>query len=356
MTTALFCDKIKSRKARFLSDRKFRHTIYVEVELYYTLLFYKFHYLNYNIYIIYGVYEMTNNKTGRLPAGIHTAIVTPFAGGDIDLPSFRNLLDIQINSGVSGVVALGTTGEAPTVTRKEKDVLIKECVKALSGKKALTVGCGSNDTKTACEKVKHAASLGADFALVVAPYYNKPSQRGILRHFIAVADCSPIPVIVYNVPSRTGVDISSETLSVLSSHDNIVACKEASGDIQSVTAKIREAPELDFFCGTDTLLYHFLTLGAKGGISVSSNVEPDKTCRITDKYFAGDIPGAKDAFFSLYPFLAALSCDVNPVPIKALMASCGLISASVRPPLCELSEQKKSKLIYTASDAGIYIK
>lgn len=299
---------------------------------------------------------MTNEKTGRLAAGIHTAIVTPFSNGDIDIPSLRNLLEIQLNSGVSGVVALGTTGEAPTVTQNEKDVIIKECAKILSKKKTLTVGCGSNDTPSACEKVKRAASLGADYALVVAPYYNKPSQRGLLRHFITVADSSPIPVIVYNVPSRTGVDISADTLSVLSSHNNIVACKEASTDMQSVTVKMKEAPELDFFCGSDTLLYHFLCLGGKGGISVCSNVEPDITCEITNRYFSGDVSGAKESFFALYPFLQALGCDTNPVPIKALMASCGLISASVRPPLCELSEQKKSKLIYSASDAGIYIK
>ena len=299
---------------------------------------------------------MTNKKTGRLPAGIHTAIVTPFSGGGVDMPSMRDLLEIQINSGVSGVVALGTTGEAPTVTQKEKDAIVKECAKLLSGKKTLTVGCGSNDTASACEKVKRAASLGAEFALVVAPYYNRPSQRGILRHFITVADASPIPVVVYNVPSRTGVDVSAETLAVLSSHDNIVACKEASSDMQSVTSKMKEAPELDFFCGVDTLLYHFLTLGAKGGVSVCSNVDPDKTCAITDKYSAGDITGAKDAFFALYPFLKELSCDVNPVPIKALMASCGLISPAVRPPLCELPDHKKSKLIYAASDAGIYVK
>ena len=299
---------------------------------------------------------MTDNKKGRLPAGIHTALVTPFARGEIDIPALKNLLEIQKNSDAAGVVALGTTGEAPTVTQQEKDVIIKECAKLLSGKKTLTVGCGSNDTSSACEKVKRAASLGADFALVVAPYYNKPSQRGILRHFITVADASPVPVIVYNVPSRTGVDISAETLAVLSSHDNIAACKEASADMQSVTDKISEAPGIDFFCGCDTLLYHFLCLGGKGGISVCSNVEPDKTCAVTDKYFSGDTAGAKDAFFAIYPFLKALSCDVNPVPIKALMASFGLISAQVRPPLCGLSEQKRSKLIYAASDAGIYVK
>lgn len=299
---------------------------------------------------------MTDKKTGRLPAGIHTALVTPFSHNDIDIPSLKNLLEIQKNSNVSGVVALGTTGEAPTVTESEKDVIIKECARILSGKKALTVGCGSNDTQTACEKVKRAASLGADFALVVAPYYNKPSQRGILRHFIAVADASPVPVIVYNVPSRTGVDVSAETLAVLSSHDNIVACKEASADVQSVTEKIKEAPELDFFCGADTLLYQFLCVGASGGISVCSNLDPDKTCAITDKYFKGDVSGAREAFFALYPYVKALSCDVNPVPVKALMEACGLISAYVRPPLCGLSEQKLSKLIYSASDAGIYIK
>ncbi len=299
---------------------------------------------------------MNDKKTGRLPAGIHTALVTPFSGNDTDLASLKALLEIQKNSRVSGVVALGTTGEAPTVTQKEKDAIIKECAKTLAGKKTLTVGCGSNDTKTACEKIKRAASLGADLALVVAPYYNKPSQRGILRHFITVADSSPIPVIVYNVPSRTGVDVSAETLSVLSAHQNIVACKEASPDMQSVTDKIKEAPELDFFCGSDTLLYHFLCLGGKGGVSVCSNIEPDKTCEITDKYFAGDIQGAKDAFFAFYPFLKELSCDVNPVPVKALLASCGLISAQVRPPLCGLSEQKRSKLLYSASEAGIYIK
>lgn len=299
---------------------------------------------------------MNDKKTGRMPPGIHTALVTPFSGGGIDLGSLRGLLEIQKNSNVAGVVALGTTGEAPTVTQEEKNVIIKECAKILSGKKALTVGCGSNDTRTACEKVKRAASLGAEFALVVAPYYNRPSQRGILRHFITVADASPIPVVVYNVPSRTGVDVSAETLAVLSSHGNIVACKEAGTDIQSVTEKMNEAPDLDFFCGSDTLLYHFLSLGARGGISVCSNIEPDRTCEITDKYFAGDIPGAKDAFFTLYPFLKELSCDVNPVPVKALMASCGLISAQVRPPLCGLTEQKLSKLLYSACDAGIYVK
>ncbi|MBO4423676.1 MAG: 4-hydroxy-tetrahydrodipicolinate synthase [Clostridia bacterium] len=299
---------------------------------------------------------MSDKKTGVFPPGIHTAIVTPFSGGGIDVTSFRELLRIQKNSAVSGVVVLGTTGEAPTVTAKEREELIKTAAAALGKKKTLTVGCGSNDTAQACEKVKEAAALGADFALVVAPYYNRPSQRGLLRHFITVADASPVPVIVYNVPSRTGADVSAETLSVLSSHPNVAAVKEASTDLQSVTSKMAEAPELHFFCGSDTLLLHFLCLGGKGGISVSSNLDPDKTCAVYERFAGGDLPGARDAFFSLYPYLKALGCDTNPVPIKAVMAARGLISAHVRQPLCELPEQVKAKLLYTASDAGIYVR
>jgi 4-hydroxy-tetrahydrodipicolinate synthase len=298
---------------------------------------------------------MSDKKTGVFPPGIHTALVTPFLNGAIDFASYGKLLEIQLCSRVAGVVILGTTGEAPTVTQKEKEKLIKDGVKQLTGKKTVTVGCGCNDTVGTCEKIKEAASLGAEFALVVAPYYNKPSQRGLLRHFITVADASPIPVIVYNVPSRTGVDVSAETLAVLSSHPNIAACKEAGGDIKTVTDKAA-AERTDLFCGNDTMLLPHLALGAKGAISVSSNIEPDRTCEIYEKYVSGDADGAKDAFFSLYPFLSALGCDTNPVPIKAVMASCGLISDEVRPPLCRLPEQKRQGLLYAAADAGIYIK
>lgn len=298
---------------------------------------------------------MNDKKTGVFPAGIHTAAVTPFSGGGVDMPGFARLLELQAESDVSGVVVLGTTGEAPTVTRDEKDALIKEAVRILSGRKTVTVGCGSNSTAEACEKVKRAASLGAEFALVVAPYYNKPSQRGILRHYIAVADASPVPVVVYNVPSRTGVDISAETLSVLSLHENIVAVKEASPDMQSVTAKADAAPLLDFFCGCDTLLYHFLAAGAKGGVSVSSNIEPDKTCAIWKEYEKGDLKASREAFYTLYPFLKALECDTNPVPVKTVMASLGLISPEVRAPLCGLSDDKKAKLLYAAAEAGINV-
>ena len=298
---------------------------------------------------------MSDKKTGVFPPGIHTALVTPFLSGGIDAASYTRLLEIQLYSRVAGVVVLGTTGEAPTVTQKEKDVLISESVRVLKGKKTVTVGCGSNDTSAACEAAKRAASLGTEFALVVAPYYNKPSQRGLLRHFIAVADASPIPVVVYNVPSRTGVDISAETLSVLSEHPNIAACKEAGTDIQSITGKAATA-RLDLFCGNDAMLLSELALGAKGAVSVCSNIEPDRTCEIYEKYVSGDLDGAKDAFFAFYPFLSALGCETNPVPIKAVMSACGLISDAVRQPLCRMSEQKKAGLLYAAADAGIYIK
>ena len=298
---------------------------------------------------------MSDKKSGVFPPGIHTALVTPFLNSGIDAASYEKLLQLQLSSRVAGVVVLGTTGEAPTVTQKEKDLLIKEAVRLLKGKKTVTVGCGSNDTAAACEAAKHAASLGAEFALVVAPYYNKPSKRGLLRHFIAVADASPVPVVVYNVPSRTGVDISAETLAVLSEHPNIAACKEASADIQSITEKAATA-DIDLFCGNDTMLLSHLALGAKGAVSVCSNIEPDRTCEIYEKFVSGDIDGARDAFFAYHPFLHALGCDTNPVPIKAVMSACGLISDAVRQPLCRMSEQKKSALLYAAADAGIYIK
>lgn len=298
---------------------------------------------------------MIDTKTGVLPPGVHTAIVTPFINGMVDMLSYIKLLEIQLSSRVSGVVVLGTTGEAPTVNAKERDALITESVKILKGRKTVTVGCGGNDTASVCKKVKRAAELGADFVLVVTPYYNKPSQRGLLRHFITVADASDVPVVVYNVPSRTGVDISAETLSVLASHPNIVACKEASSDIKSVTDKLAPA-NIDVFCGCDELLPPFLSLGAKGAVSVCSNTDPDRTCEIFNRYGKGDTNGAKDAFYALYPYLKALGCDTNPVPVKAVMAAMGLISDEVRAPLCRLSNEKKPSLLYAAAECGIYIK
>ncbi len=294
------------------------------------------------------------NKTFRqMPDGVHTALVTPFSYGGIDLAAFRRLLEIQKESRVSGVVVLGTTGESPTVNGKERDVLTEEAVKSLGGKKTVTVGCGCNDTGKTVELVRRAASAGADLALVVTPYYNRPSQKGLLRHFLTVAEGSPLPVVIYNVPSRTGVDISAETLAVLSEHENVAGYKEASSDLCRITEKMQAAPELRFFCGSDTLLYHFLCLGAKGSVSVSSNIEPDLTCKITDLYFKGDTEGSKEAFFRIYPFLQALSLDTNPVPIKTVMEAAGLISAAVRPPLCQMNSSLRSKLLTAAADLGI---
>ena len=298
---------------------------------------------------------MKDHKKTAYPSGIHTAIVTPFSGSGTDMRAFSSLLEIQLRSGVSGVVVLGTTGEAPTVSPDERETLIKESARLLSGKKALTVGCSSNDTKTACENVRSAASYGADYVLVSAPYYNRPSQRGILRHFISVADASPVPVIVYNVPSRTGVDVTCDTLSVLASHPNIAACKEAGTDMAEITRKAVSSG-MDLFCGNDSLLYHFLCLSAKGAVSVCSNTDPDRTCEIYDKYSSGDTEGARNAFFAMYRYLTALGCDTNPVPIKTVMAELGLISAAVRPPLCAISEKNKAELLYEAACAGFYIK
>ena len=296
---------------------------------------------------------MFNKKTRRLSPGIHTAAVTPFRRGEPDLKAFNRLLSDQLSSRVAGVVVLGTTGEAPTVTEKERGEIVSAAAGLLSGKKELTVGCGSNDTAKTVRSVREAASQGADFALVVAPYYNRPSQRGLLRHFMTVAEESPVPVIVYNVPSRTGVDISAETLEILSAHENIVACKEASADMQSVTGKLTVG--LDFFCGNDALLCQFLASGAAGGICVCSNIEPDRTCEIAEAAASGDAAKARSLFYSLYPLIKALGCDTNPVPIKALMSAAGYMTDEVRPPLLPLDGGKKAALLYAAAEAGIYM-
>ena len=298
---------------------------------------------------------MFDIKKQRLPYGVHTALVTPFTYSGIDTDGFARLLEIQKNSGVSGAVVLGTTGESPTVCERERDTLTSLAVTALGGVKTVTVGCGSNDTGKTVKTCKRAAALGADLPLIVAPYYNKPSQKGLLRHFLTVAEDSPLPVVIYNVPSRTGVDISAETLSVLSAHENVAGFKEASSDLGSVTAKMQAAPDLPFFCGNDALLYHFLCLGAEGAVSVCSNIEPDRTCAITKLFKDGDKDGAKTAFFELYPFLQALCLDVNPVPIKTVMEAAGLISARVRPPLCAMNGGTRAKLLAAASDAGINV-
>lgn len=300
-----------------------------------------------------------NTKTARMPYGIHTALVTPFdsrTGENIDKDGFLRLINMQLEANVPGIVVLGTTGESPTVTDKERDLLIQTAAEALEGETmTLTVGCGTNDTAKTVSLIKRAAALGANAALLVAPYYNRPDKRGLLRHFLTAAEASEIPIVLYNVPSRTGVDLDVETLCVLSRHPNIIALKEASADISSVTSKFAALEDFDIFCGNDALLYPFLCLGARGAVAVASNAAPGELCRLCSDFEKGDVAAAKKCFYSLLPLFSALSLEVNPVPIKALLGLNGVISPRVRPPLYQLRRENQTELLYAATEAGIIL-
>lgn len=296
---------------------------------------------------------MTKSKTYRMRKGIHTALVTPFSVGGTDGAAFERLLKLQLDSGVSGVVVLGTTGEAPTVSDGERDGLIYAASRACKGRIDITVGCGSNDTARAVSLCKRAKELGADVALAVVPYYNKPEERGILRHYLTLAEESPLPVALYNVPSRTGRDIDGATYSVLARHENVIACKEASSDVQRAAERILSEPQFDLFSGSDTLLFPHLCLGARGCISVASNIAPELTVKVADEFFKGRYKEAREAYYRLLPFYAALFSESNPAPIKAIMQRAGLINGRLRLPLMPVSERTEAKLIYAATDAGI---
>ncbi|MCQ2365129.1 MAG: 4-hydroxy-tetrahydrodipicolinate synthase [Akkermansia sp.] len=279
--------------------------------------------------------------------GLYTAIITPFRNNEVDYDAFRKLIDAQAAAGVDGIVPVGTTGESPTLTHDEHMEVIAKAIEFSAGRMKVIAGTGSNSTTEAIIMTQEAAKLGADGTLQVCPYYNKPSQEGLYRHFKAIAECSPLPIVLYSIPGRSGIEIAVETAARLAKDcPTIVAIKEAGGSVDRVNQLAQALPE-DFaiLCGDDGLTVPFISCGAVGLVSVTSNVAPAEMKALVDAAMSGDGKKALALQKQYYPLMKGLmSLDTNPVPIKAALALRGDISWEIRLPLAPLAEEKHAKL------------
>ncbi len=278
--------------------------------------------------------------------GAATAIVTPFCNGEVDYEQFGRLIDWQISEGIDAIVACGTTGEGSTLTDEEHREVIRYAVERVAGRVPVIAGTGSNDTAYAIELTKYACEVGADAMLLVTPYYNKATQKGLIKSFEAVADISTKPIILYNVPSRTGCNLLPASAAILAEHPNIVAIKEASGNISQIAELARLVRgKMDIYSGNDDQIVPVLSLGGKGVISVLSNIMPRATHEMCERFFSGDVAGSADLQLELLPLVDALFCEVNPIPVKAGVAAMGYGENSLRLPLTPMEAQHEETLL-----------
>ena len=284
--------------------------------------------------------------------GTFTALVTPFRGGSIDISAFEQLIETQIAAGITGIVAIGTTGESPTLTHEEREQVLRVTV-AKANKRCLVIaGTGSNATRHAIADTKLAEKLGMDAALLVAPYYNKPSQEGLFRHFKAIADATSLPIMLYNIPGRCSVDIVPETVARLAKEcRNIVSIKEASGSVERVGELRRRLPDaFTILSGDDSLTVPFMAVGAAGVVSVASNLFPSEVSALVRACESGDLKSAEKLHSKLLPLFKDLFIEPNPVPVKTALGWRGVVSREVRLPLCEMSEANQARLRKTIDE------
>jgi len=288
--------------------------------------------------------------------GAATALVTPLTENGVDYAAFEKLINWQIDQGIDALVICGTTGEASTLTDEEHKAVLKFAAQVVNGRVPIIAGTGSNDTAYAIEMTKFACALGYDAMLVVTPYYNKTTQRGLIAMFTAIADASTKPLILYNVPSRTGVNIEPATYAALADHPNIAAIKEAGGNISKIveTAAL-VGDKLTIYSGNDDQIVPILACGGKGVISVLSNVLPRETSDICHTFFKGDVKAAMEMQVKYLPLTNALFCEVNPIPAKAAMAALGFCENYVRLPLVTMEEGHEAMLRSKMRDLGINV-
>ncbi len=285
--------------------------------------------------------------------GAGCAIVTPMStDGSIDYTLLNNLIDFQIENGTDAIIIAGTTGEASTFTDAEHINILYHAVKAVAGRVPVVAGAGSNDTAYAVALSKEAKTAGADALLHVTPYYNKTSQKGLIKHFNTIADSTDLPVILYNVPSRTGMNISLSAYKELAKHPNIVATKEASGNISAIAALAAECV-LDIYSGNDDQIVPILALGGKGVISVVSNIMPKETHDICRLFFDGDVAASRKLQFELLTLINNLFIDVNPIPVKAALELMGYPVGDCRAPLDTLSTEHTAILKQSMEHHGL---
>lgn len=286
--------------------------------------------------------------------GSYVAIVTPFKNGKVDEEAYKKLIEMHIEAGTDGIVPCGTTGEASTLTMDEHIHMIELTVKLVNKKMKVLAGTGSNCTEDAIELTKAAEKAGADGALIVSPYYNKPTQKGLYQHFKKIAESVKIPLVLYNIQSRTAVNITTTVVAELAKIKNIVGVKEASGDLAQMTDVIRSCPpEFDVLSGDDALTLPLLSVGGKGVISVVANIVPKDVKEMIESFKNGNIKRAQEVNLKLFPLIKAMFIETNPIPVKAALNIMGIISNEIRLPLTEIEEENRRKLITAMKNYGI---
>jgi 4-hydroxy-tetrahydrodipicolinate synthase len=286
--------------------------------------------------------------------GAASALITPMTSSGVDYENFKKLINWQIEEGIDALVIAGTSGEASTLTDEEHREVLKFAVEVVDGRVPVIAGTGSNDTDYAIDLTKYACEIGCDAMLVVTPYYNKATQKGLIKMFTAIADASTKPVILYNVPSRTGVNIEPATYAALADHPMIQGIKEANGQIDKITETMALCGDkLDLYSGNDDQIVPLMSIGGKGVISVLSNVLPKETSEMVHKFLAGDVQGAAQMQFKYFGLIKALFSEVNPIPAKAAMAAMGFCEDYVRLPLTCMEDATKAVLLDRMREAGL---
>lgn len=271
--------------------------------------------------------------------GSATALITPFENGKVDLPALRRMVEMQIEGGTAAIVTCGTTGEPATMSADEREIVVRETVKAVNGRIPVICGTGSNNTAAVVETERRYRDLGCAAQLVVTPYYNKTTQEGLYAHFMHIAENTKLPIILYNVPGRTNLDLSAKTIGRLAECDRFIALKESSYDLPGVMEKMRAAAgRLTFYSGNDDMVYPLLALGFEGVISVMSNVKPRMMADMVNAWFQGDHERSRDLQLNSLPLIRALFTEVSPIPCKYAMAQLGLCQNELRLPLIPASE------------------
>jgi 4-hydroxy-tetrahydrodipicolinate synthase len=287
--------------------------------------------------------------------GVFTALVTPFtADGKVDFPSLRRLVSLQIAGGIDGLVPTGTTGESPTLDAEETLEVIRCVIDEAKGRVPVIAGTGSNSTDKAIHVTAEAKAAGATASLQVAPYYNKPTSEGFFRHFTAIADAVDLPMIVYNIPSRTGKNIENATMLKMAAHRNIAGVKEASGDFAQVMDLIARRPTgFTVLSGDDNLAFPMMALGGEGVISVASNLIPDRMKSLVSAALRGDWDAARAEHYRLLPLFKALFFETNPIPVKAALAAKGLVQERYRLPMCPMAKDNRDRLLSVLRESGL---
>ena len=286
--------------------------------------------------------------------GVFTALVTPFRDGEVDEPALRELVELQVAAGVDGVVPCGSTGEAATLTHAEHGRVVEIVVEAARRRIQVLAGTGSNNTRESIELTRHAKRAGADGALLISPYYNKPTQEGIVAHYTAIARDTGFPLVAYNIPARTASNLLPATLARLADVEHVVGVKESCGDIAQISEVIAECPEsFTVLSGDDALILPVLAVGGRGAVSTASNVAPREVVELVRAFRAGDAARALRLHQRLLPLFRALFCETNPIPVKAALVLQGKIRDEIRLPLTKLSQANRQRLQVALKEQGL---